>query len=164
MPIPRKPETPPKIKQKGVKKKSRVLFAQKLNKNIAKYSKQIIPSGASITLAHINYDFCYELTLIFMETLTQILLENNTMNFDQFGKFEIKEHSPKKMKSPLTGEEIDLPSFKIIRFYPTKILKERIKGLRSGSKKKMFGQKAIDNVDFTEEYDNEDDEFDEEEN
>ena len=71
------------------------------------------------------------------------------------GKFEIKENSPKKLNSPLTGEEILVPSFKMIRFYPTRSLKERIKGLRSGSKKRLFGSSIANdyNEDDSEEYD-----------
>lgn len=137
MPIPRKPDTVPKSKKQ--KKKARVSFAQMLNKNIAQYSKHVMKPGGGVTVAVVNYDFCYEFTQLFIETLTQVLLVNEQMNFDQFGKFEVKPQKGRFLKNPLTGEGVYIPDFKIIRFYPSRALKDRIKGTSKGFRKKVIG-------------------------
>lgn len=142
MPIPRKPDTP--IKPRKQKKKARVQFAQVLNKNIAQYSKYVMKPGGNVTVACVNYDFCYELTQLFMESLTQVLLINEQMNFDQFGKFEIKKQKGRMLKNPLTGEGLYVPDFKIIRFYPSKRLKDRVKGIVKGRAKKVFASSSSD--------------------
>lgn len=138
MPIPKKPDTVSKPRKQ--RKKSRISFAQALNNNITQYSKYVMKPGGNVAVAVINYDFCYELTQIFIETLTEIMLINEYMNFDQFGKFEIQTRKGRTFRSPLTEmQDVYVPEFKIIRFYPSRRLKDRIKGDAVGMIKKQIG-------------------------
>ena len=117
----------------------RTRFAQRLNENIKKRSRLLLYPGGNVTMVNVNYDFAYELVEIFNETITDLLLEGEAVNFDQFGKYEVKVQESKRMKNPFTGDkEVILPELKMIRFYPAKRLKERLMGNAFGRVKRNF--------------------------
>ena len=101
-------------------------FASRLSENIKKHSRLLLYPGGNVTMVKVNRDFAYELV--------------EAVNFDQFGKYEIKVQSSKRVKSPFVGnQEIFLPELKMIRFYPAKRLKERIRGNAFGRARRNFG-------------------------
>lgn len=115
-------------------------FASRLSENIKKHSRLLLYPGGNVTMVKVNRDFAYELVEIFNETIIDLLLEGEAVNFDQFGKYEIKVQSSKRVKSPFVGnQEIFLPELKMIRFYPAKRLKERIRGNAFGRARRNFG-------------------------
>ena len=122
------------------KKHGRNSFAKRLNKNIKKYSKSIMNPGANVSFVTLNYDFAHGLIEIFMDTIIDILLEGDSVNVDQFGKFEIRTQPGRVRKSPLVqNKEFFIPELKMIRFFPAKRLKERLNGTAVGRYKRNFG-------------------------
>lgn len=105
MPIPKKEGSTYKSRKSPNRKKSREAFAQELNKNLAKYSTFVMRPGGNVAVAVVNYDFCYELVALFIETITQFLLKNDAVFFDQFGKFEIHTQKSRIVNSPLTNRK-----------------------------------------------------------
>lgn len=159
MPIPRNPETEPHPRQKKNRQHSRVRFAQQLNRNIAKYSQCVMRPGGNVTVAVVNYDFCYELIEIYMETLTQFLLKNEEAFFDQFGRFEIRKQKARTINSPITNGILNLPEIKMIKFVPSKRLKDRIKGLVKGRIRRRFARTSSEVIYADEEIDDENNEI-----
>ena len=122
------------------KKKGRARFAQKLSENIKKNSRYVMSPGGNMTLVNINYDFAYELTDIFCETIAQLLIDGYSVVFDQFGKYEVKVQPSRKIKTIFTNnQEVTLPELKMLRFYPSPILKARIRGELEGRVKRHAG-------------------------
>ena len=142
MPIPKKPDSQFKSKRNPNRKHNRVEFAQLLNKNIAKYSKFVMKPGGNVAVAVVNYDFCYELVELFIETLTQFLIKKEAVFFDQFGKFEIRHQKARTINSPLTNGVFNLPEIKLIKFMPSKRLKDRVKGIVKGRIRRRFAQSS----------------------
>ncbi|MDY6881076.1 MAG: HU family DNA-binding protein [Desulfatiglans sp.] len=60
------------------------------------------------------------------ETLFDFLSDGVDVRLSSLGSFKIKERKPRKGKNPRTGEEIDIPASKGIRFVPSKALREKL--------------------------------------
>lgn len=117
---------------------SRMLLRQRLTWNIKKYSRLIRNIGG-VTIACINQDFINELISLFIETLIEILMEKERINFDQFGTFEIITTKNKVINTVYTGfKDYIIPEAKIIRFHPLESFKNRIKGIDRGYKVKHY--------------------------
>ena len=124
-------------------KRTRIKFAQRLNEIVSKYSKCVMRPGGNVTVAVVNYDFCYEFTDLFIETLCQVLLNNEKMYFDQFGKFEVRTRPARVMNNMLTGFKDKLvPEYRVINFQPCKRFKERMRGVKLGRVRKKFFTKG----------------------
>lgn len=54
-------------------------------------------------------------TAIF-DTLSEVLLDGNDVNIQNFGRFRFKQRAPKRMVQPATGEEIQIPPHNSITF------------------------------------------------
>lgn len=83
--------------------------------------KAIAKSGAASTLQEAGT----ALDAIF-EALKDCLVAGEPINFQNFGTFKIEERSARKGRNPRTGEEIDIPAQKTVKFSPAKSLKEAI--------------------------------------
>jgi nucleoid DNA-binding protein len=117
---------------------SRVLLKQRLTNNIKKYSRLIRNIGG-VTIACINQDFINELITLFIESLIEVSMEKDKINFDQFGTFEIVTYKNKLINTVYTGfKDYIIPEAKIIRFHPLESFKNRIKGTERGFKVKHF--------------------------
>lgn len=122
------------------RKKGRERFAQRFNENIKKSYKRLLNAGGNVSIAVVNYEFAYKLSDIFCETITQLLVEGNSVVFDQFGKYEVKTQPPKRVKTIFTdNKEVILPELKMIRFYPSPVLKARIRGELEGRLERRGG-------------------------
>jgi nucleoid DNA-binding protein len=155
VPIPKNPNKTYESKRSPNRKHSRVEFAQLLNKNIAKYSKFVMKPGGNVAIAVVNYDFCYEIVELFMETLTQFLLKKGVAFFDQFGKFEIRSQKARTLNSPVTNGIMHLPEIKMIKFVPSKRLKDRIRGTVKGRIRRRFASSSSEIIYADEELEDE---------
>ncbi len=52
------------------------------------------------------------------------LKDNDKFEIPSFGKFEIRDVEARKGRNPRTGEEIDIPAKKVIKFVVSKSLKD----------------------------------------
>lgn len=59
--------------------------------------------------------------------LSEALAAGETVTFTGFGTFKVSERAPRKGRNPRTGEEIEIPSCKVVKFIPGKGLKDAIK-------------------------------------
>ena len=117
---------------------SRMLLKQRLAYNIKKYSRLIRNIGG-VTLACVNQDFVNEIITLFIESLIEVLIEKEKINFDQFGTFEIITYKNKVVNTVYTGfKDYVIQEAKIIRFQPLESFKNRIKGVERGFRVKHF--------------------------
>jgi DNA-binding protein HU-beta len=54
------------------------------------------------------------------------LKEGHKVNFSGFGSFEIKVREPRRGRNPKTGESIDIPAKKGIKFNPSRRFKSQL--------------------------------------
>ncbi|UOQ93935.1 HU family DNA-binding protein [Halobacillus shinanisalinarum] len=62
-----------------------------------------------------------------LESITEALSNENSVQILGFGNFEVKERSARKGRNPQTGEEIEIAASKAPGFKPGKSLKEAVK-------------------------------------
>lgn len=62
----------------------------------------------------------------FIETLTEVLLEGKDISFIGFGKFEVVTRAPRTCRNLQTGENMQIPAKKGIKFKPGKLLAENL--------------------------------------
>lgn len=58
--------------------------------------------------------------------LRDALVAGDTITFTGFGSFKVNTRAARKGRNPRTGEEIDIPASKVIKFTPGKPLKDAI--------------------------------------
>ena len=130
-------EETPEVKQSKVINKNK--FLNRLAENIRNNCRNVLPLG-NTKIVQINRDFCRDLSLIFTETIVEMLLENRSVYFDQFGVFRITKQKDRMISTPFikNGEPTLIPSFNLIRFKPSPNLKKRIRGEAIGRVKKKY--------------------------
>jgi DNA-binding protein HU-beta len=62
-----------------------------------------------------------------VETLTEAMKAGESVTFAGFGSFKVAPRAARKGRNPRTGEEIDIPAGKAVKFIPGKALKEAVK-------------------------------------
>ena len=63
----------------------------------------------------------------FMDTVEEVLVSGDEVNFIGWGKFEVKETAARKGRNPKTGEEIQIPAKKSVKFKAGSKLNESLK-------------------------------------
>ena len=58
--------------------------------------------------------------------LTENLSRGDEVNIPGFGKFRVKETAARQGRNPKTGETIDIPAKKAVKFLPAKQLKDEV--------------------------------------
>lgn len=66
------------------------------------------------------------ITDMFLQTLRESLIEEGSVKFSGDFSLEIKDTNPRVCRNPATGEEINVPAGKKIRFKAGKLLKDMI--------------------------------------
>jgi len=59
-----------------------------------------------------------------IKLVTEILEEEDSINFVGFGTFEVRERAAREGHNPSTGEKIKIPASKYPAFKPSKVFKE----------------------------------------
>ncbi len=62
-----------------------------------------------------------------VDVLIEALQQGESVTFTGFGSFKVIHRAPRKGRNPRTGQEIDIPAAKAVKFTPGKLLKETIK-------------------------------------
>lgn len=63
-----------------------------------------------------------------LETFEEVLVNGDDVNFVGWGKFEVVDKPARKGRNPKTGEEIDIPAKKVVKFKPGKKLSDKVNG------------------------------------
>ena len=63
-----------------------------------------------------------------LQTVTDVLVEGDTVEIKGFGKFVVKVREARKGRNPSTGEEIDIPAKKFVKFVPSGMLNDAVNG------------------------------------
>ncbi len=64
----------------------------------------------------------------FIELTSQALAQGDSVTLPGLGIFKIAERAARKGKNPSTGQSIDIPASKAVKFTTAKALKEQING------------------------------------
>jgi nucleoid DNA-binding protein len=62
----------------------------------------------------------------FVNEMIKEILEGNEVHLSNFGKFIMTTSAPRKAMNPYTGEKIDIPERKHVKFRPTVVFQKRI--------------------------------------
>ncbi len=63
----------------------------------------------------------------FLDVVTAELAAGNEVPLPGFGKFGVKARPARKGRNPRTGEPMDIPARRTVRFTPTKALRDALK-------------------------------------
>jgi nucleoid DNA-binding protein len=59
------------------------------------------------------------------ETVTDVLLREGRVEIRGFGTFELVRRKARKARNPRTGSHVDVPATTVVRFKPSRLLKDR---------------------------------------
>lgn len=60
-------------------------------------------------------------------TITESLVSGSSVTLAGFGTFKVTKRTARKGRNPRTGEEIHIPAHSVVKFTPSKNLKEAVK-------------------------------------
>lgn len=63
----------------------------------------------------------------FLEAVQDTLVSEGKLTLTGFGTFAVEERKARNGRNPRTGEEIQIPACKVVKFRPGKILKDAVK-------------------------------------
>ncbi|TDT72603.1 DNA-binding protein HU-beta [Hypnocyclicus thermotrophus] len=63
---------------------------------------------------------------VLLKTIEESLVNGDEINFVGWGKFEVQEKPARKGRNPQTGEEIEIPAKKVVKFKPGKKLADKV--------------------------------------
>ncbi|MEC1270958.1 HU family DNA-binding protein [Bacillus vallismortis] len=61
------------------------------------------------------------------DTISEALKSGEKVSIPGFGTFEVRERAARKGRNIQTGEEIEIPASKVVKFKPAKALKDAVK-------------------------------------
>ena len=63
----------------------------------------------------------------FQESVEDTLVSQGKLTLTGFGTFAVEQRKARNGRNPQTGEEIQIPACKVVKFRPGKILKDAVK-------------------------------------
>ena len=61
-----------------------------------------------------------------LDVIVLRLASGGRVSYQQFGTFSVKQRPPRKGRNPRTGEAIEIPAKRAIRFSPSSAVRERV--------------------------------------
>jgi len=61
-----------------------------------------------------------------IEAISSALEKGDSVSLIGFGSFKVVERAAREGRNPSTGEKIQIPASKAVKFTPSKVLKERV--------------------------------------
>ena len=65
---------------------------------------------------------------IVMDGIASVLKFGDNLNIKGFGSFKVEERAARKGRNPRTGEEMEIPASRTVKFTPSSVLKDEING------------------------------------
>ncbi len=81
-----------------------------------------IAEKANLTKAHAERSLN-----AFLEAVEDTLVKDGKLTLTGFGTFAVESRNERKGRNPRTGEEITIPSSKVVKFRTGKLLKDNLK-------------------------------------
>ena len=63
----------------------------------------------------------------FLETVESTLVKDGKLTLTGFGTFVVEERKARTGRNPRTGDKIQIPATKVVKFRPGKLLKDAVK-------------------------------------
>ncbi len=63
----------------------------------------------------------------FLDAVEDTLVKDGKLMLTGFGTFAVESRKARKGRNPRTGQEIDIPESKVVKFRPGKLLKDAVK-------------------------------------
>lgn len=63
----------------------------------------------------------------FLDTVESTLVKDGKLTLTGFGTFKVEERKARTGRNPRTGEKIEIPATKVVKFSPGKLLKDAVK-------------------------------------
>lgn len=63
----------------------------------------------------------------FLESVEDTLVKDGKLMLTGFGTFAVESRKARKGRNPRTGQEIEIPASKVVKFRPGKLLKDAVK-------------------------------------
>ncbi len=63
----------------------------------------------------------------FLESVEDTLVKDGKLMLTGFGTFAVESRKARKGRNPRTGQEIEIPESKVVKFRPGKLLKDAVK-------------------------------------
>lgn len=63
---------------------------------------------------------------IFLESIQESLVTDQKLTLVGFGTFSVEERQARQGRNPRTGDPINIPASKVVKFKPGKVLKESV--------------------------------------
>ena len=85
-----------------------------------------------------------EIVETILEKFTAVLKKGDKVQLTPFGQFKVRNRPARMARNPQTGEPVKVPAKRVMRFLPSRALKEAlgVKGRGAGSKAKGAKKKA----------------------
>ena len=78
-----------------------------------------------------------------LDKMTEVLKSGDKVQLTPFGQFKIRDRAARIARNPQTGEPVNVPAKRVLKFIPGKPLKEAVGApKRGGSAKKTTAKKA----------------------
>ena len=78
-----------------------------------------------------------------LDKMTEVLKSGDKVQLTPFGQFKIRDRAARIARNPQTGEPVNVPAKRVLKFIPGKPLKEAVSApKRGGSAKKATAKKA----------------------
>ena len=61
-----------------------------------------------------------------IEAFSSALEKGDSISLVGFGSFKVMERAAREGRNPSTGEKMQIPASKVVKFTPSKVLKERV--------------------------------------
>jgi nucleoid DNA-binding protein len=68
-----------------------------------------------------------EIVQMLFDGITEILVEDGSIELRDFGVFKVKERKPRKARNPRTGESVMVPARKAVTFKPGREMQTRVR-------------------------------------
>jgi nucleoid DNA-binding protein len=84
-----------------------------------------------------------ELIETMLEKMTAVLKKGDKVQLTPFGQFKVRNRPPRMARNPQTGEPVKVPAKRVMRFLPSRALKEAVGVKRGASKAGKGGAKKV---------------------
>jgi DNA-binding protein HU-beta len=83
-----------------------------------------------------------ELVEAMLERITQVLRSGDKVQLTPFGQFKIRDRAARIARNPQTGEPVNVPAKRVLKFIAGRSLKEAVGTAKRGSAKKSAAKKT----------------------